>query len=265
MTVKPCIYVVKDKAAFKRRNLENWHSNSEFWLQGRMRHLQDVADLTSKELSRLLSEQVAGHGISEPTLFDIGCGEGWIYRLVHDKHLRARYVGIDFNDQFISELRARYGESDDHKFYCLDLEIPPPAELIGRADVAVNFFNFFEIPDIDAAFGNVASMMRMNASLLVVNIDPVMQILAVSSDHASFIENLKLYEEQKHELGYDKDIDVGDEPSGRVYKSLLYSTATYVALGRRFGLRIEDYREVIKTGNSVPQIYQFLYFRKISG
>ncbi len=262
MTLKPTVYVVQDKAAFKRSNLENWHSNSQFWLQGRMRHLQDVADLTSNELSRLLAQQaVQGHA---PTLLDVGCGEGWIYRLVHEKHLHARYIGIDFNDDFISELRNRYGESADHRFHCFDLETQLPAELVACADVVVNFFNFFEIPEIDAAFGNVALMMRPGASLLLVSIDPVMQILAVSSDHARFIENLRLYEEQKQNLGYDKDIDVGDVPSGRVYKSLLYSTATYVALGKRFGLQIDDYREVIKTGNSVPQIYQFMYFRKNS-
>ncbi len=260
MSSKPSVYVVNDPDSFKQANLDNWRTNSDFWLQGRMRHLKDVATFTSDELALLL--QLTARAGSLPTLMDFGCGDGWIYRLVHENKLDARYIGIDFNEDFISELKRRYGEGGDHRFLCFDLEKPPPPDLLGQADVGVNFFNFFEIPNIEAGFEHVASMIRRGGRLLVVNIDPVMQILAVSESHAKFIENLQLYEQYKHQLGYDKDIDIGDVPSERIYKSLLYSTATYVQLGKRFGLEIEDYKEVIKTGNAVPQIYQFLFFKK---
>jgi SAM-dependent methyltransferase len=260
MTNKPSIYVVDDSDAFKQANLENWHTNSAFWLEGRMRHLKDVAAFTRDELSRLL--QLASPAGSRPTLLDFGCGDGWIFRLVHENKLDAHYVGIDFNEDFILELKRRYGDATDHQFHCFDLEKPPPPELVGLADVGVNFFNFFEIPNIEAAFENVASMIRPGGRLMIVSIDPVMQILAVSENHTKFIDNLKLYEKYQHRLGYDKDIDVGDVPSERIYKSLLYSTANYVKLGKQNGLGIEDYKEVVKTGNAVPQIYQFLYFYK---
>lgn len=224
-----------------------------------MRHLRDVAQFTSAEIARLL--QLYEKPNSLPTLFDFGCGDGWIYRLIKDKHLSASYVGIDFNDPFIAELRTRYGENENCKFYSFDLEQPPPTQLLQTADVGVNFFNFFELADISAGFRNVAAMMRPNGRLLVVNIDPVMQILSVSETHEKFLDNLKLYEKFGDRLGYDKDIDVGDEPSGRIYKSLLYSTATYTRLGNEVGLSLEDYKEVVKTGNHVPQIYQFLFFK----
>jgi ubiquinone/menaquinone biosynthesis C-methylase UbiE len=256
----PKTYVVDDGLSFKKDNLINWHCNSTFWLEGKMRHLRDVAAFTTKELARLLSFYSGEKRL--PDLFDFGCGEGWIFRLVHDCHLTAKYTGIDFNERFIEALRSRYGQNSDHRFYHFDLEVPPPAELIAAADVGLNFFNFFELADISAGFANVAAMLRPTGRLLIVNIDPVTQILAVSGSRESFRENLKEYEKYKEQLGYDKDIDVGDEPSGRIYKSLLYSTATYVRLAKKHGLQIEDYKEIIKTGNSVPQIYQFSYFVK---
>jgi cyclopropane fatty-acyl-phospholipid synthase-like methyltransferase len=258
---KPSLYLVRDNEEFKQANLSNWHVNSDFWLEGRMRHLKDVAKFTQDELHRLLQHADENNG-SSPTLFDFGCGDGWIYRLIHENHLTAKYVGIDFNQLFVEELRRRYGESEDHKFFCFDLEATPPEELIGSADVGVNFFNFFELANIEAGFRNVASMLSAGGRLLVVSIDPLTQILAVSESHEKFIENLRQYQEHKHRLGYDKDIDIGDTPSNRIYKSLLYSTADYVRLGSECGLTLEDYKEVIKTGNAVPQIYQFIFFVK---
>ena len=256
---KPSIYLVDDKVQFKAENQSNWYHNTDFWLEGRMRHLRDVSQFTSRELARLL--QLYPKPNSLPTLFDFGCGDGWIYRLIRDAQFSASYVGMDFNDRFIDELRKRYGENENCKFYALDLEQAPPIDLLQAADVGVNFFNFFELADISAGFKNVAAMMRPGGRLLVVNIDPVMQILSISETHEKFLENLALYEKFGDRLGYDKDIDVGDEPSGRIYKSLFYSTATYTKLGAEVGFVLENYKEVVKTGNPVPQIYQFLYFR----
>jgi len=63
-------------------------------------------------------------------------------------------------------------------------------------------------------------------------------------------------------IGYDKDIDIGDCRSGRIYKSILYSAAYYVKVAKRSGLKLYDFQEVVKTANFVPQIYQMLLFRK---
>jgi seryl-tRNA(Sec) selenium transferase len=89
-------------------------------------------------------------------------------------------------------------------------------------------------------------------------------MLAVTETREQLIEVLTSYEKQPNVLGYDKDIDVGDIRSGRIYKSLFYSSATYVELGKKNGLHLFDYREVVKTANLVPQIYEFLFFRRVS-
>jgi hypothetical protein len=89
-----------------------------------------------------------------------------------------------------------------------------------------------------------------------------MQLLAISENQEVFLKGLKEYEANHCTIGYDKDIDVGDFKSGRIYKSILYSMANYVELAKKNGMTLFDYKEVIKTGNFVPQIYQCVLFRK---
>lgn len=252
------LYKVKDNQDFKNKNLENWYANSEFWLQSKMRHLKDVYGFTGEILSKNIEELNLDRKIN---VLDLGCGEGWIYRLLKESTLEVDYTGLDFNKIFIEANLKRY-DHDGGRFILYDLENPPPNELLNYADLAINFFNFFEIPNIRLAFSNVAKMIRKDGILIIVNIDPIMQILSVSESFDDFKNSLKEYENFQAQLAYDKDIDVGDEKSGRIYKSLLYSTATYVEFAKENGLQLFDYKEVVKTGNFVPQIYQYIFFKK---
>jgi|ERR1035437_592680 SAM-dependent methyltransferase len=252
-------YHIKDPAAFKQSNLQNWYNNSEFWLRGTMRHLKDVSHSTAEILGDLLTQ--IGDG-TRPTLIDFGCGEGWLLRLIEDQGFRVNYVGVDFNEKFIRPLSARYQDRGNVRFALYDLEEELPTQLVSQADIATNVFNLFEIPNISAAVRNVARSLKPGGTLVILTIDPVMQLLAVSETLDDFKASLKEYETYQSELGYDKDIDVGDFKSGRIYKSILYSIATYVELAKANDLRLIDYREVVKTGNFVPQIYQYVVFRK---
>ena len=254
------IYTVNDNDDFKKKNLSNWYDNTEFWLQSKMRHLKDVYDFTGIQIERIVESL---SNIKTPNLIDFGCGEGWILRLLLERKINVKYIGLDFNDKFISFLNDKHKDDANATFLCVDFEKKPPKQLISKADIGINFFNFFEIPNIEAAFKNVSDMLKTGASLIIVNIDPVMQILSISNSEKDFITNLKLYERYGTKLGYDKDIDVGDIKSNRVYKSLLYSTDTYVKLAKQNNLQLTDYKEVVKTGNTVPQIYQFIFLKKL--
>ncbi|MCX6318593.1 MAG: methyltransferase domain-containing protein [Bacteroidetes bacterium] len=253
------IYKVNKSDEFKKKNLLNWYDNTNFWLESKMRHLIDVYDFTGEQIE-LLSKSIKRN--RKPTLIDFGCGEGWILRLLLERELKLSYIGLDFNEKFIKHLNSKYSGQKNVEFRCLDFENKPPKDLLGKADIGINFFNFFEIPDIESAFTNVASMIKPNSYLLIVSIDPIMQILSVSNSEKDFIKNLELYEKYGTKLGYDKDIDIGDMKSNRVYKSLLYSTATYVSLAKQNNLQLFDFKEIVKTGNTVPQIYQFIFFKK---
>jgi SAM-dependent methyltransferase len=253
------IYRVTDKKAFKDQNLSNWYQNSEFWLQGKMRHLKDVYQTTAE----IIREVIAGFPHrNRLRLVDFGCGEGWLLRLLREYEIDVDYVGVDFNAKFIDALKERYKGQAGIKFILFDLEEKLPNELIKSADIATNFFNFFEIPNLEVAVSNVSETIDEGGILIILTIDPIMQLLAVSETFEDFLNGLKEYENHQTEIGYDKDIDVGDYRSGKIYKSLLYSTATYVELAKKHGLKLFDYREVVKTGNFVPQIYEYILFRK---
>lgn len=254
------IYRIEDLTKFKEDNLQNWYRNSDFWLQGSMRHLKDVYPTTAALIRELLRDSCAP---AKQTLVDFGCGEGWVLRVIDSESIDVKYIGVDFNRNFIDALEARYRARENTSFILHDLEqAEMPASLIGAADLAVNFFNFFEIPRLAEAFHNVARAIKPGGFLVTLSIDPIMQLLAVSDTMEEFRASLVEYERSQMELGYDKDIDVGDFKSGRVYKSVLYSSAVYAKVGKANGLQLMDYREIVKTANFVPQIYQYLIFRK---
>jgi SAM-dependent methyltransferase len=251
------MYIVSDKTRFKQENLENWRKNSAFWLEGRMRHLKDLDSYMAGEL-RYFVERLSSP--RRPLVCDLGCGEGWIYRILKREGLSADYLGVDFNEDFIISLRETHCLDEHSEFVVLDLEGNIPDSMLGKVDLAVNCFNFFELPNIERAFSNVAKMLNKGATLLVVTIDPTMQILAISENLESFKSNLALYEQFNTQLGYDKDTDIGDEKSGRIYRGILYSASTYIEMAKRNGLLVGGMKEVVKTANSIPQIYQLLWF-----
>lgn len=253
-------YEVRNNGDFKKNNLLNWYGNTDFWLQSKMRHLRDVWDFTAEQIQYLMR---LCNSKENPCFIDFGCGEGWVLRLILEKKLSVNYIGLDFNDKFISYLKEKYVGVCNADFECMDFEEEPPTDFIAKGDIGLNFFNFFEIPDIEAAFRNVASMLKTGAYLMIVSIDPIMQILSVSKSEDDFRANLRSYEKYGTRLGYDKDIDVGDFKSNRIYKSLLYSTATYIQLAKQNNMQLLDYKEVVKTANAVPQIYQFIFFHKV--
>jgi SAM-dependent methyltransferase len=252
------IYRVQRKQEFKEENLRNWRANSKFWMQGKMRHLTDVHDATAQILGGLLTRELS----HSPVLLDIGCGEGWLLRLIREEHHDVSYIGLDFNKDFIDNLSAQHSGESNIRFVRHDIERNLPEFLIESADIVVNLFNFFEVPDITAAFHNAAAALRSGGVLLVLTIDPIIQLISISKSLEELRESLRQYEECPSEIAYDKPIDVGNGDPGRVYKGILYSAAVYVEKAKAAGLMLTDYRELIKTASRNPQIYQYLLFQK---
>ncbi len=254
------IYRIQDEKSFKQSNLENWRSNSKFWLQGKMRHLRDVRGSTSQ----ILAEVLAGYkSTGRPLrLLDVGCGEGWLLRLIRKDGFRVDYVGLDSNEHFINTLSHHYFGNDEVTFLLHDIEEELPKSMIGTFDVVMNLFNFFEVPRLAVAFRNTAAALRHRGTLIIVTIDPIIQLVAITNSLQGLKDALRKYQNHPERLGYDKEIDTAGAKSGRVYKGILYSTATYVDQAKQNGLQLTDYREVVKTANRIPQIYQYVVFRK---
>lgn len=257
------VYYVDNPTQFKARNRLEWQRNADFWLQGKMRHLADVYDTVVLELAEIVGS------VKKPPAdilaVDTGCGEGWAIRALNNAGFVGHYVGLDFNPPFIEHLKSAYSQDSLKEFRIHDLEDPPPQDLCGSSDIVLNFFNFFELPQLDAAFHNISQLLAPGGTLLILHIDPMTQLLAVSASQEELRRNLRLYEQHRTYLGYDKDIDIGDSRSGRFYRSLLYSASDYFRCARTQGLQYVNFHEIVKTGNYVPQIYQVLRFRRPEG
>lgn len=254
------VYYVGDPAEFKARNKAEWIQNADFWLQGKMRHLRDVYDTVVLELRQILLSQSKPE--AEVLVIDTGCGEGWAIRALADAGFVGRYVGLDFNPVFVETLREKYCNDENKEFRLNDLEDDVPEDLVSQGQVILNFFNLFELPQLDIAFHNISRLVAPGGSLLILHIDPMMQLLAISASLEEFYGNLKLYEQHRMHLGYDKDIDIGDARSGRFYRSLMYTASDYIRCAKAQGLHFENLYEIVKTGNYVPQIYQVLHFKR---
>lgn len=251
---------ISDSTIFKTQNLNEWKTNSDFWLEGNMRHIKDVKSKTIEFLQTLLSASSSSE--TKRTIIDEGCGEGWVYRALKDAKLDVNYYGIDFNERFISELKNRYVGDENASFIYDDIEEKEINQLYCKADVVVNAFNFFEIPNLENAMKNTANLLKDGGYLLILTIDPITQLLSVSDNQKTFYEYLAEYANKKNRIGYKKRIVIGDKKTDKHYYGILYSFEDYLKFGRKNNLVFQDYTEILNPSRPTPQLYQFMIFRK---
>lgn len=251
---------ITDTKKFKNQNISEWIANSDFWLQGNMRHINDVKGKAVEIIQLLLSHTTNSKG--KGTLVDVGCGEGWIYRAIKEANIAVKYYGIDFNEPFITELNKRYKKEKEAVFLVDDIEEKEIKELAGKADVVVNAFNFFEIPDLEKAMLHTSGLIKDNGYLLILTIDPITQLLSVSDNQTMFYEYLTEYAKKKNKIGYKKRIVIGDKKTTKSYYGILYSLEDYLREGKKCNLIFQDYFEIINPAKPTPQLYQFMIFRK---
>ncbi len=251
---------IADTKEFKNQNITEWIANSDFWLQGNMRHINDVKGKAIEIIQSLLPH--SNKCKERRTLVDVGCGEGWIYRAIKEANIDVKYYGIDFNKPFITELNKRYKKDKEAVFLVDDIEEKEIKELTGKADVVVNAFNFFEIPDLGKAMLHTSNLIKENGYLVILTIDPITQLLSVSDNQPMFYEYLTEYSKKKNKIGYKKRIVIGDKKTTKSYYGILYSLEDYLKEGRKCNLVFQDYFEIINPAKPTPQLYQFMIFRK---
>jgi SAM-dependent methyltransferase len=241
---------------FKDLNKNQWINNSSFWLSGRMGHIQDV----SPTALRLIKEIISSEKLTNPHIYDIGCGEGWLLRKLLKENMRFKYTGTDFNPIFISELNKEFAKNRAAKFLLNDIEENPPSQL-AVADIIVNAFNFFELPNLEAGFLNTKLTLKKNGYLVIITIDPVMQLLAVSESYKEFIQCLNLYSKYSSKIGYVKKIVADNLVTDKYYMGILYSIFDYLELAKKNGFTLYDSFEINCPNPPIPQIFQFLVLK----
>ena len=251
-----------DKLAFKKRNFKGWQRNADFWLHSPLRHLEDTRDFLTHKLSSLFKDISS----EKPTVVDMGAGSGWALDLLRELEIKCRYAGLDFNPKFIDFLEERFSNESDYSFYQIDLEDELPIELLNAADVVFNFFNFFEIANLEKAFKNASLMLKPGGKLVVMTIDSYYLMFALVESLPELKELLSEYELRKiaGDVPYFfQKIDLGDGESEEYeYASVLYSLGDYYREARSNDLRLVDYSEVIKTSKFIPKVYQYIVLEK---
>ena len=251
------LYSVSNPEAFKELNLVTWRANTAFWLEGRMRHIHDL----SEHATDVLSGEVDRLGVRSGTLIDVGCGEAWLLRILRSQSSEWRYIGLDFNDLLIAELKVRHAQDHKVQFLTHDIEHPVQADLRDAADVVVCSFSLFEVPRLEAAMSTIASLVRAGGGVVIFSIEPLAQLIAISANWEDLRSNLSQYEALGPHAGYDKDIDVGCA-SGHVYRGILYSLSDYIDAAAAHGLRVRRSFRIIRTITGVPQVYETLLLRR---
>jgi SAM-dependent methyltransferase len=251
------LYRIDDADAFKRANLATWKANTEFWLQGRMRHLCDLDGFMQQVLARELLSRRPEAG----TVMDVGCGEAWVLRTLRKLTKTCGYVGLDFNEEIIVALKTRHLGDANASFVVHDIEGLPPTALAGRADLLVCCFSLFEVPRLDQAIRCLGMLLARDGRLVVLSIEPLAQLIAISQDWGDLRANLAQYEKLGSHAAYDKDIDIGAAGSGRMYRGILYAVADYVAAAAAAGLAIQSIDRVVCTSGRVPQVYDAMVWR----
>lgn len=95
----------------------------------------------------------------DETVLDAGCGTGRVTELLLARLPRGRVVALDFSEAMLGEARGRLaGFGDQVTFVEADLGRPLP--LSQPVDAVLSTATFHWVPDHDALFANLASVLR---------------------------------------------------------------------------------------------------------
>ncbi|MBK9215798.1 MAG: class I SAM-dependent methyltransferase [Chloracidobacterium sp.] len=254
---------LKDKLAFKKRNRRSWERNTEFWLHSPLRHFVDTEEFLRRQLPDLFEDVKTPN----PVVVDMGTGSGWALSLLRDLGIHCHFIGLDFNPLFIDHLTSEFSDDKDAEFLQFDLEETLPENLKGVADVVFNFFNFFEIANIESAFKNASLMLKPGGKLVMMTIDSYYLMFALVESLEELKELMTVYQDRKIEGRvpfFFQKIDLGDKESEEYeYASVLYSFADYFKQSQINEMTLCDYEEIVKTAKFIPKVYQYFVFENM--
>ncbi len=251
---------LNNKSEFKKRNLLSWKKNSDFWLNSELRQLTDTKEFLLQRIPKLFTNDKS----DLPLVIDMGTGSGWALDLLLELNIKTQFIGLDFCEDFIAYLNKKFSHVQSANFYCVDLEEEISNSYLDKADIVFNFFNFFETANIEKAFGNAAFMLKPNGKLVIMTIDSYYLMMSLAKTIDELKEVLKIYEEKKAKGEvpfFFQKIDLGNAESDRYeYASVLYSFEDYFNQAQKYGLKLSDYGEVVKTAKYIPKVYKYIVF-----
>lgn len=112
-------------------------------------------------LDRPMMERVRGRGFARA--LDVGCGEGRFCRMLRAEGIPA--VGIDPTEALLERARSQDPEGDYRLGQAETLDWPDAS-----FDLVVAYLSLIDIPDIEAAIGEMARVLMPGGTLLIANL-----------------------------------------------------------------------------------------------
>jgi SAM-dependent methyltransferase len=116
-----------------------------------------------------------------PSVLDLGCGHGWLARLLANRG--ARVVGVDGSAELVAQARAQH---PGLRFEVADLTVGLPSGLPGPFDLVVSHMVLMDLPVLDRMLADVATTLTEGG------------VLVATILHPSFFRQQPVYGEVRH-------------------------------------------------------------------
>jgi SAM-dependent methyltransferase len=240
MTLTP----LDNPAIFRTTNKNAWRTSWEYWYRKEYFH-QGIREYFLDHLQQITKE------LGSPSILDIGCGSGWCAKSFRGFY--KQYLGVDFNEELISRLRAEYAKQERCRFLVHDIEseeiLPIP---VAGYDLIVGSFILLELPDLKRFFNKAAMWQTPGQYLLITGLDPLNEIMRISKSMEDMERNVSEYRRSAYPLVLSKNMSFNGDKSKFVYYRILYSLDDVVATATESGYEICEVKDKLNKTSSEP-------------
>lgn len=149
------------KNQLENKIINSWHKNVEPWIKAvRDNEIESRVLVTNKAITDLLLF------LSPQNILDVGCGEGWLVRAMHQRGIDA--YGIDAIPGLIKAAKTR-GEG---QFEVMTYEELSYNRIKKRFDVVVCNFSLFGEHSVSRFFQQVSSIINPGGYLVIQTLHP---------------------------------------------------------------------------------------------
>jgi len=201
--------------SFNELNKQLWKYCWKYWYAKEYTHY-GIREYLNIEIDKIKNEK------KELSILDIGCGSAWAAKYFSD--LYAEYIGIDFNEELIEQLKKDFAGDPKCSFYLHDIEYKEPLSFkSNNFNLILANFILLELADLERFFENAASAQSKGDYLIITGLDPVNEILRVSNSQNELEENLIAYRHSDLPLVLTKEMSFNGEATNFKYLRVLYS------------------------------------------
>ncbi len=204
------IFDIDSPDSFIAESLNAWRANTEFWLAQRK---------VCPGVKQFISEGVSSMG-QNPSILDVGCGEGWLAKDLEKSQVGFSYSGIDFNDEFITHNSKLLPQ---HRWLCEDFTKPMTSITLPSFDIAVSCLSVIEFPDLTVPFQNFRRLIRKDGLLLIVTLNPFVEILRLNQSYQELEDDFAKFRSNSSSNYYRKEMIVDGRASGHYYFGVLHT------------------------------------------